>query len=64
MLATYVVVFILGCGVGAVASDLARRRQQRLLMHKLLQALESGELRQNPGHEPAGPLDKRAKDPN
>ena len=45
---TYVLIFILGCGVGAAFSDWARRRRQRGLAREILQAIDSGELVRQP----------------
>lgn len=52
MLVTYVLIFVLGCGVGAAFSDWARRRRQRVLAREILQAIQSGELVHQPiqGH--------------
>ncbi len=52
MLTTHVLIFLLGCGVGAVSGEWVRRHRQRKLAREILQAMESGELVHQPvrGH--------------
>ncbi len=62
MLTTYVLVFLLGCGVGAVFGEWARRHRQRKLASDILQAMESGELVHQPVRGPAVLREDQADD--
>ena len=62
MLIAYVCVFLIGCGVGAVVSDIARRRRQRALTRAVLQAIDSGQLRTQSGRVRASLADERVDD--
>ena len=62
MLITYILVFVIGCGVGAVVSDIARRRRQRALTRAVLQAIDSGQLRTHSGRARAILVEQQGDD--
>jgi hypothetical protein len=44
MFAIYASIFLLGCGAGALLTNLARRRRQRRLAREIMQAIDTGQL--------------------